>query len=261
MILTLASLTLPQYSFDYNISTVLNTSVHPILASMMAQAATSAPLIREGVRTKPIKNNAGNAEPALKEAFAKRIKDVAVTEPQQVGIKGYSPTSFKEVVQNPQMMGVHARGYDDNRNYVGDQIYYNKNASPEVLAHELGHAVSGNTKVGSVIRKLRDNPKLAMALAAASGIIPMGAAMLTPGDDDYDEAMLGSLALASPTLIDEALASKNALAMMDTANMRANLGQRGRLASGLLSYVAAPIATASLATAIGNQFDENVPAQ
>ena len=235
--------------------------MHPLLYSLLAQGATSAPLIREGVRTKPIKNNAGDAEPALKQALVERLDKVAETKPRQMGIQGYSPTSLKEVRENPQMMGIHARHYDAGGTYDSDQVYYNKNASPEILAHELGHVVSGNTKVGSVVRKLRDNPKLAMALAAASGIIPLGAAALTPGDDDYDEAMLGTLALASPTLIDEGLASKNALAMMDTAGMRADLGQRGRLASGLLSYAAAPIMTASLATAIGNQFDENVPAQ
>lgn len=233
--------------------------MHPTLYSLLAQGATTAPLIREGARTKPIKNNAGDAESALKEALVKRLDKVAETKPRQMGIQGYSPTSLEEVIANPQMIGLHARGYDAGGKYNADQVYYNKNASPEVLAHELGHVVSGNTKVGSVIRGLRDNPKLAMALAAASGVIPLGAAMLTPGDDDYDEAMLGTLALASPTLIDEGLASKNALAMMDTANMRADLGQRGRLASGLLSYVAAPVMTASLATAIGNQFDENVP--
>ena len=68
--------------------------------------------------------------------------------------------------------------------------------------------------------------------------VPGLAAALQEGDDD----LLGSIALAaglaSPTLIDEALATKNALAIMDTAGMRATLGQRGRLAAGYMTYLA-----------------------
>ena len=41
--------------------------------------------------------------------------------------------------------------------------------------------------------------------------------------------------------------------------MRANLGQRGRLAGGLLSYAAVPVTTALTANIVGNQFDENTP--
>ena len=81
---------------------------------------------------------------------------------------------------------------------------------------------------------------------------------MTPGDDDLNEAILGNFALASPILAEEALASKNALAMMDMAGTRASLGQRGKLAGGLMTYLAAPISTAILANTLGNQFDENV---
>ena len=92
----------------------------------------------------------------------------------------------------------------------------------------------------------------------AGGLTPMIAGALTPGDDDLDEAILGSIALTSPTLIDEGLATKNALAIIEQSGQRASLGQRGRLAGGYLSYLAAPILTGSLGNAIGNQFDEDI---
>ena len=70
---------------------------------------------------------------------------------------------------------------------------------------------------------------------------------------------LQAFALSLPTLVDEGLATKNALAMMNTAGMRASLGQRAKLAGGFLSYVSAPLISASLGTALGNQFDEDIP--
>jgi hypothetical protein len=81
---------------------------------------------------------------------------------------------------------------------------------------------------------------------------------MTPGDDDLDEAMLGTIALASPVLLDEALASKNALALMEDAGRPARLGQQGRLAGGYLSYLAAPITAAVLGNSLGNIIDEDV---
>ncbi len=40
--------------------------------------------------------------------------------------------------------------------------------------------------------------------------------------------------------------------------MRASLGQRGRLAGGLLSYIAAPVLAGTSMNLLGNQFDEDV---
>ncbi len=139
---------------------------------------------------------------------------------------------------------------------VGSRIKYNRNSDVSILAHEMGHAVGQRTDTGRIINNLRRNPKLTAAIGAAAGLVPLGVAMANEGDDEYTTAALGALALHSPTIIDEALASKNALAMMNTAGIRASLGQRGLLAGALMSYMAAPIATASLGTAIGNQFDE-----
>ena len=243
--------------------------MHPIIASYLASLTTTAPLIREGVRTKPFKNSATpEVKDKLLNAYEQRLGQVDAEALPIVTNEGHPFNNYN--VSGPEdidmkLMGAHEqlKKADPNGKPTGpvlfDKIHYNPNADNAILAHELGHSVSAKTKVGGVIRNLRSNPKLAMALAVASGILPVGAAALTPGDDDYDEAMLGTLALASPTLIDEALATKNGLAMMDNAGMRASLGQRGKLAGGLLSYAAAPLVTASVGTAIGNQFDENVP--
>ena len=165
--------------------------------------------------------------------------------------------------QHAHMYGLDPSGKINMSDPRGERITFNPNADRAVLAHEMGHSVSEKTNVGSKIRQLRTaldtNPKLKYALAAATGALPLGIAALNPGDDEYDQAIAGAIALSAPTLIDEGLATKNALAMLDTAGMRASLGQRGKLAGGLLSYVAQPMVLATGATAIGNQFDENVP--
>ena len=138
-------------------------------------------------------------------------------------------------------------------------ILTNPNADEIYLAHELGHSASTNTKVGDAIRRIRDyaqaNPAAARSMALAAGLTPIAAGAMTPGDDDLDEAILGSIALSSPVLLDEALASKNAIAIMKAAGRPPTMGQYGRLAGGYLSYLAAPIATATLGNFVGNQLD------
>ena len=249
--------------------------MHPILASTVAQLTALAPVARENFRTKPGPNNAGDAKMQLAQAMAERMTKVDANDIPELKLQPRVRPSLDEVKANP-LQGVrdtydalnssHQRQYalnpDGSLNtskYIGDEINYNPNADRALLAHEMGHAVSAQTKIGGVIRNLRENPKLAMALAAATGVVPLSAAVMTPGDDDYNTAIAGTIALAAPTLIDEGLATKNALAMMNTADMRANLGQRGRLAGGLLSYAAAPMVSATMATALGNQFDEDIP--
>ena len=242
------------------------TVIHPILASLAANLATAGPSIREGIRTKPHKHSATDAtRDKLFNAYEQRHSELGV-EPLPVILNaGHPGNPLSGETFDKMRLGAHQHMYRIGADGkatgapVADKFHYNPNADRAVLAHEMGHAVSAKTKIGGAIRNLRANPKLAMAIAAATGVIPLGAAVLTPGDDDYDAAIAGSLALAAPTLIDEGLATKNALAMMDTADMRANLGQRGRLAGGLLSYVAAPMVTATMATALGNQFDEDIP--
>jgi hypothetical protein len=266
----------------------------PFVGSLAALIGTNLPLLREAARTKPIARNAQDALPALQKAMAQRMKDVNAEDIPQVKMnpitpdqaldaykqkliaKGYDPSFVKGLnipsalapLADPRMIGQHAsmfgldsKGKINRDDYRGSQVSYNPNADAAVLAHEMGHGVSSKTEVGKIINHLRHNPRLTMAIAASTGIIPIIAAAATPGDDEYDEAIAGTVALAAPKLIDEGLATKNALAMMDTAGMRATLGQRGKLATGLLSYLAAPMVMGTAGTAFGNLFDENVPAQ
>jgi len=260
------------------------------LGSLGALIGTSLPILREAARTKPALRNAQDAVPALQKAMVQRMQDVNAEDIPQVKMnpitpdqaiagykqkllaKGYDPEFVKDFnlpaafapVADPRILGQHASMYGlDSKgqinfdDYKGSQVSYNPNADAAVLAHEMGHGVSSKTRVGKIINHLRHNPKLTLALAAATGTIPVIAAAATPGDDEYDEAILGTAALAAPTLIDEGLATKNALAMMDTAGMRATLGQRGKLASGLLSYLAVPMIAATGGTAFGNLFDSD----
>ena len=140
-------------------------------------------------------------------------------------------------------------------------ISINPNVDASYYAHELGHGVSQKTKAGKFINqarhKLEGNPKLGRALAMAlTGAVPTIGAALQEGDDDLAGSIGLAAAMASPTLIDEALASKNALAIMKDAGIRANMGQRGRLAGGYLSYLAPVIIAGSVGNALGNVADD-----
>ena len=139
-------------------------------------------------------------------------------------------------------MARHSKGkLPDGREASVVQI--NPLADSSYYAHELGHAVSQKTGMGGLINKARhkvdSNPKLGRALATAlMWSSPAVAAALQEGDDDLAGSMAIAAAVASPRLIDEALATKNAFAIMEDAGLRATLGQRGRLAGGYLSYLA-----------------------
>ena len=144
---------------------------------------------------------------------------------------------------------------------VGSMISINPNADASYYAHELGHGVSQKTKIGKFVNdmrhKIRSNPKLGNALALAlTGATPFLGAALQEGDDDLAGSIALAAAVASPTLIDEALASKNALAIMKGAGMPATIGQRGRLAGGYLSYLAPVIIAGSVGNAAGNLVDD-----
>ena len=140
-------------------------------------------------------------------------------------------------------------------------ININPNADSSYYAHELGHGVSQKTQIGKFVNDARhfarSNPKLARAIAIAlPGALAGTSAALQEGDDDLIESLAIAAAAASPELIDEALASKNALAIMNDAGLRATLGQRARLAGGYLSYLAPVIIAGSVGNAFGNAVDE-----
>ena len=134
-------------------------------------------------------------------------------------------------------------------------ISINPNSDRALYAHELGHLASQQTDVGQLVAQLRYNPQLKKALTVAMYTLPGFAAAVEDGNDDLDSSIaLGALA-AAPTLIDEGLATKHGLAIMDKAGVRASLGQRGKLAGGLLSYLAAPVIAATAGNAVGNMLD------
>ncbi len=220
--------------------------------------------MREGLRTKPSSTSARAAKPKLEDAYEKRHKDLGIDVIPVAYNEGHPlPNGIDSIADGSvdmKRMGGYSVGNSPDGKPV-DVFHYNPNASAEILAHEMGHAVTRKTDVGSKFHNARMNKKLGLAIAIASGTLPVGAAIMTPGDDDYDEAILGTMALVSPTIINEALPTKNAFAMMKDAGMPANMGQKARLAGALLSYIGAPLISGSVGTAIGNQFDENVPAQ
>ena len=138
-------------------------------------------------------------------------------------------------------------------------IDINPNADEAYLAHELGHVASKHTDIGSVVRNLRDNPKLSKALLISMGAAPLAASALEAGDDDMDTSLALAAAASLPTLVDEGLATKNGLAIMNNAGTRATLGQRGKLAGGYLSYLLPAIAAGGLGNFVGNQLDQDIP--
>ena len=241
--------------------------MHPLLASFLGSAAISAPMTRELVRTRPIPRSTLHSMEAMGKGFQKRVQDIAPGTPHpKVRVNPPDKVDLISAITNPSQMASNSALYPKNsagkadmsKGPVGYDVSINPFTDEAFFAHELGHIASAQTPVGGAIRGLRNRPNLKKALAAAALIAPATAAYLTPGDDDTGMAIAGNLALASPVIADEFLASKNALAMMDIAGQRATLGQKGKLAGALMSYLAAPILVASGANTLGNQFDEDI---
>ena len=200
--------------------------------------------------------SAVNYYEALDKAAETRASKIAPdASPLLVGIEEQTPDFDK-----PHMMANHISGLTDE-GLPASTININPNADVSYLAHELGHGISQKTRAGKFVNDARhyidDNPRLGAALANALMFSsPAVAAALQEGDDD----LAGSVALASlvaaPRLIDEALATKNALAIMKDAGIRASMGQRGRLAAGYLSYLAPVILAGSVGNFAGNLVDD-----
>lgn len=203
--------------------------------------------------------SASNHYDALDAAAKARAKQIAPDAQEMlIGRKEYVPTDGEPV--NSNRAAGHSRvSLKDGRE--GSLININPNADAAYYAHELGHGISQKTVPGRFINQARHfnrvNPKLANALryALPAGLAGTGAA-LQEGDDDLIASLAVAAAAASPTLVDEALATKNAFAIMKDAGMPATMGQRGRLAGGYLSYLAPVIIAGSLANAAGNFADD-----
>jgi len=195
----------------------------------------------------------------LDSAAEARAREIAPNSQQLlVGRNEYIPT------QGQKLDTLKAAGHGrvtlkDGRE--GSLIQINPNADAAYYAHELGHGISQKTDAGRFINNARhitrNNPALAKALHhALPAALAVGGAALQEGDDDLIASLAIAAAAGAPRLIDEGLATKNALAIMDSAGMRANLGQRGRLAGGYLSYLAPLIIAGSLGNTVGNYADD-----
>ena len=210
--------------------------------------------------TEPSKYPARDAYDALTDAASARAAKLGSPDAEQllVARKEYVPTADEKVNLNDAASVRRAKTKDGREAHL---IKINPNIDRSYYAHELGHAVSQKNKIGRFVNDtraaIRKNPALAKAITGSLALAaPAAAAALQEGDDDLAGSIGLAAALASPTLIDEALASKNALAIMKDAGMRANMGQRGRLAGAYLSYLAPVLFAGSVGNALGNVADD-----
>ena len=235
------------------------TVISPILGTVLAQTGASAPAVRELARKQPAKDSSAAAKGALIDALEKRMEDLGITSPEskRLNITENVPAKTSDALTK----GLDYASYNSKHNpadfsMVGGEVKINPNAARDVLAHELGHHVTANTPVGRQIHNLRVNPKLAMALAGGVFGLPFVQGALQEGDDDVASGIAIAALASSPTLINEALATKNGLAILEQAGMKADLGQRGRLAGAFMGYAAAPVLAGLLGTGLGNVADD-----
>ena len=235
--------------------------MHPIIPSVLASLGTSTAAAKTLSTTTPSRYNSGEALNPLGQAMYDRIEDLTGrTDKVKVNPIPNTP-SFAESFIDPSAGASNTAYYRKDKPgapAVGYEVKYNPNIDRSFLAHELGHIASAQTKPGHTVRRMRDNPKLQRAVGLAMTFAPFIHGAVTPGDDDLGVAIAGNLALAAPTVIDEALATKNGLALMKSADMRASLGQRGRLAGGLLSYALTPAVSAVIGNSLGNFADDYI---
>ena len=245
------------FQSHYNSDIDDENAVLQALAALGAAIPISALSTRELGRQRPRFTSTSRAASKLDNAFEKRVDelrpggsanyDVAFNQPPD-GLAGY-----KDAFSNS---GKYASSSSPLKSPA---ISINPNADRAYFAHELGHLASQQTDIGHLVASLRSNPKLKTALAASLFGLPAISAAMQDGDDDLDTSLAIAAATQLPTLIDESLATKNGLAIMNTAGLRASLGQRGKLAGGLLSYVAAPMLIGAAGNAAGNLVDQDLP--
>ena len=208
-------------------------------------------------RTTPVAMPAGEAIPELVDAFDQRVDQLQPGSKPDIYLSENAPTKSPLRSFLDRDTGPYSSSSDtDTPNLYNVNI--NPNADRAYLAHELGHIASAQTDVGRMVRSARlDNPKLSKALFAAGVIGAGSSAALTEGDDDLATSLAMTYAAAAPEIVDEFLATKNGLAIMDTAGMRASMGQRGRLATAMLSYLATPLLIGATANFAGNLVDDD----
>jgi len=237
--------------------------VHSILPASLAQLGLIGNNVRMVARKTPATHSSIDAAEQLGIAATNRVDQLSPdSDRNRIKLHQNIPTddtSFIDQIKNSSLYAGHSRANDPaTGKHIGSTIHINPNNSREYIAHELGHHATDNTEIGHMVRNLRNNPKLAIALAAAGGGLglPFVQSALQEGDDDAVSGMAISALLGSPVLIDEALATKNGLAIMKDAGMKATPGQRARLAGGYLSYLSGPIMAGLGGNFLGNYADD-----
>ena len=232
------------------------------LALLGGSGAASLYSGAEITRQRPRLNNSKRALPKLDRGYEQRIDQIAPGRSKDYGIAFHEPPLTKGPIERFNQIRQNTSQYSSStaphRPEPGVNI--NPHADRVYLAHEMGHLASQQTDLGHLTASLRANPKLKTALLGAMVTLPGVAAALESGEDDLDSSLALAMVANAPTLVDEVLASKNGLAIMDNAGLRASLGQRGKLAGGLLSYMAVPLVAGVAGNMVGNQFDTD-PAQ
>ena len=230
--------------------------MHPALLTTAASVPLQAYNISQVAKRRPGRTPSGAALEQLGEALDKRIDQIAPGRRPEIGLGVNEPTgSIIDTIKSG------TSDYASNQVVLNEpnsfNVRINPNADRAYFAHELGHVASAQTDIGRLIRSASDNKALTRSLAAAAILGGGTIAGLTPGDDDLGSAVALAYAAAIPEIADEILATKNGLAILDTAGMRATMGQRGRLAGGMLSYLGAPLLIGASVNLVGNQFDED----
>lgn len=213
----------------------------------LAGAGASAP---ELLRKTPGPTSSGAAEGALLDALDARVKattnnpiqgfDISTTKPDDI--------SLSQLFRDSDKFG----SYQNRTSGQNPGVAYNPNADRGLLAHELGHVAFGQTDFGNKLQSVRGNKRLGHALEAAAFLAPAAFAASSEGDGELLGSAALATALAAPTLIDEFEGSRRGLALLSDAGMKATPGQRARMAGGLLSYAARPIAIAAAGVTLGN---------
>jgi len=232
-------------------------AIPALIAASLGQAGLEAYSTRELARRSPFENSAGPNLQKLNDASEEYLAKTGRT-PLKYKVKTNVPAEGIEGLQDVYLHGPKYAGTGPLSNGT-PAISINPNADSAYFAHELGHMASRKFDFGGLVSNLRANPKLKGALFASMLTIPGVAAALEDGDEDLDTSLAAALLSQAPVFVDEALADKHAYAIMDTAGMRASLGQRGKMAAGLLNYAAAPLLAGVSANYVGNLFDQDIP--
>ena len=228
--------------------------MHPAIFTTPAGLGIAAANASQILKRKPGATPSGQALEQLGAALDKRVDDISPgRKVGAIGLEQNVPKSFIKDFANTGKYASNVRAKEPGTY----NVFINPNADRSYFAHELGHIASDQTDIGRFIRTARDSKMAQRALLAAGLTGAGGIALANPGDEDLAQSLAIATSASLPVILDEALATKNALAIMDIANMRANLGQRGRLAGGFLSYIAAPVLAGTTANLIGNQFDQD----